>query len=559
MQAWAQQPQWAWAQTIPTDVLMNSGIDEVRDMQSDAAGNIYMLGTFTDDANLGPYLLLGQGQTDLFVAKFSPFGQCLWARSGGSSGEDLVGALRLDMAGNLYVTATIYQDFTTPCGTLLVPQPTNGSTMLWKLASDGTCRWNRLIARPMNQIAPGVSTARSLAVDGAGCPTIILETYNDQLLGDSVYPVSGSASWIVRCNMTGEVRWIKKFEQNASAGWAGVYSIARLSDTELVVLGGGVTVRLDSIILPNPGGFVAALDTAGAWQWARPFTSHNTSNAEITQLTADAHQIILSGRLGSTGGIRYDGQIALDTLAASTGYADGFTIGLGHTGALRYAYRMPGSGNQGTCIINGQALETGGALYLTGHFSGTVALIPGHPRTSIGVRDGFVVKLDTLGRAVWDLSAGVPPPGFMVPTGIRPLAIAVAGPAGPVIGGVLADTATLGAFTITSVPRGAYDLFIAGIGQVLGLSDESARQPALRLWPNPAHTTSTVEWPAQPAAAVLTVRDVLGRTVQSQRLPAHTSQARLECAHLPAGCYSVELVAGQYRQRTRLLIVGLAP
>ena len=71
---------------------------------TDAGGNCYLVGKFSDTASFGSTNLISAGDADGFLAKFSGTGQCLWARRFGGTGYDDCQGLALDGAGNCYVT-----------------------------------------------------------------------------------------------------------------------------------------------------------------------------------------------------------------------------------------------------------------------------------------------------------------------------------------------------------------------------------------------------------------------------------------------------------------------
>jgi hypothetical protein len=72
---------------------------------ADAAGNVYISGDlFGSCADFGDGLLCGAGKGDIFVAKFDPAGQPLWSMAFGDNGEQLVGDMAIDAAGNVYLT-----------------------------------------------------------------------------------------------------------------------------------------------------------------------------------------------------------------------------------------------------------------------------------------------------------------------------------------------------------------------------------------------------------------------------------------------------------------------
>ncbi len=82
--------------------------DEVRDMAFDNAGNIFLTGNFfmTSDFDPGPALanLTSAAASDIFIAKYDPSGNYLWASRFGGSGTDGGSALKTDNAGNILLT-----------------------------------------------------------------------------------------------------------------------------------------------------------------------------------------------------------------------------------------------------------------------------------------------------------------------------------------------------------------------------------------------------------------------------------------------------------------------
>ncbi|WP_375434771.1 T9SS type A sorting domain-containing protein [uncultured Hymenobacter sp.] len=86
----------------------------------------------------------------------------------------------------------------------------------------------------------------------------------------------------------------------------------------------------------------------------------------------------------------------------------------------------------------------------------------------------------------------------------------------------------------------------------------SASLNALRVSPNPAHSTATVELPAVPGArqATLTLTDALGRVVHTRTvaLPAGGLHQQLSLAGLASGMYALRVHAGSARVLRRLIV-----
>ena len=90
---------WMWATKA-------GGTDDDRGycITHDAAGNIYVSGIFNGTATFGSYSLTGYGYNDIFVAKMDQNGVWQWAAKAGGAGHDNGMAIKVDGAGNSYVT-----------------------------------------------------------------------------------------------------------------------------------------------------------------------------------------------------------------------------------------------------------------------------------------------------------------------------------------------------------------------------------------------------------------------------------------------------------------------
>ncbi|MBF9142644.1 T9SS type A sorting domain-containing protein [Hymenobacter properus] len=74
--------------------------------ETDAAGNSYVLGDFTGTVSVGGTSLSSGQSFDVYLAKYTPAGQLAWVRQLSSPGNEKAGDLALDAAGNVYVSGT---------------------------------------------------------------------------------------------------------------------------------------------------------------------------------------------------------------------------------------------------------------------------------------------------------------------------------------------------------------------------------------------------------------------------------------------------------------------
>ncbi len=89
---------WQWAKLIGS-----IGTEWVGDHTNDAAGNVYLTGSFEGSMQLGPITMTSVGRTDMFVAKLDAQGQWQWAQQVGSRSDDGAYAVCADNAGSVYV------------------------------------------------------------------------------------------------------------------------------------------------------------------------------------------------------------------------------------------------------------------------------------------------------------------------------------------------------------------------------------------------------------------------------------------------------------------------
>ncbi len=131
-----------WAKTIgsiPSDAIYS--------MASDISGNVYVTGYFNDtidfDPGIGTHTLATHGSSDIFVAKYDPSGNYIWALSYGNVNGDGGVKLAYDEKGFLYVTGyyngIVDFDFSTSTNTL--NSTIHGAQFILKLDQSGNFIW----------------------------------------------------------------------------------------------------------------------------------------------------------------------------------------------------------------------------------------------------------------------------------------------------------------------------------------------------------------------------------------------------------------------------------
>ena len=156
-QAQAQEYQWA----------RRGGNKTVSAVDSDGAGNSYLLTSFSGSVSFGPYTFTALGnsyRTDLCLVKYDKDGNVLWARRiGGTGNEDLGDVTISQYGGYLYITGTFEQTvrFGSYHGYMVSPLTSRGSKDIFVAryeTSGGVFQWARQAGGSSSDVANGIFT-----------------------------------------------------------------------------------------------------------------------------------------------------------------------------------------------------------------------------------------------------------------------------------------------------------------------------------------------------------------------------------------------------------------
>jgi len=104
----------------------------------DANGNACVSGAFSGNGVFGSITLLGTNH-DIFVAKYDPLGQVLWAKQAGGIGDDCGRSIATDSAGNIYLTGSFRE--TASFGGPTLTSSGGRDVFIAKYSSDGSPQW----------------------------------------------------------------------------------------------------------------------------------------------------------------------------------------------------------------------------------------------------------------------------------------------------------------------------------------------------------------------------------------------------------------------------------
>lgn len=140
--------------------------DDARAVTLDKSGNIYLAGHFSSTANFGGVRLTSAGAKDIFLARYDQSGHVLWLRRAGGSGDDIATGVAADGEGNIYVTGSF--SLTADFGTTNLTSAGRADLFLAKYTPGGDLLWARQAGGPGVEEAERVRVDRMGNVYVAG-------------------------------------------------------------------------------------------------------------------------------------------------------------------------------------------------------------------------------------------------------------------------------------------------------------------------------------------------------------------------------------------------------
>ncbi len=146
-----------------------------RNLAVDGQGDLIMSGYFDQSCNFDQQTLVAHGGQDVFLAKFNPAGEVVWAENFGGPGMDTPRSLAADAAGNVYLTGSFEQ--TADFGGVTLT--TGGQRDLFVVAVDSTGHviWAKQAGdtRSEDGFALAVGADAAVVVGGAFVSSVIFD------------------------------------------------------------------------------------------------------------------------------------------------------------------------------------------------------------------------------------------------------------------------------------------------------------------------------------------------------------------------------------------------
>lgn len=379
----------------------SGGNDEALSISTDAQGNIYTTGYFTQPALFGTLGLQPAGVGDVFVAKQNAAGVYQWAvRAGGVQSDRGVG-ICTDAQGNSYITG--FYSGTALFGNISLSSVSGSQDIfIAKLDAAGAFVWAVSYGGSDIDLPSGIAVDAqgNVIVTGQfkGTATIGTNQFtsdNDPDTNDPTYDI-----FILKLNNAGSPQWAKHGKakredrglQAAVDASGNIYVTGQFSDT----------LRFTNTYnnVAYNVGYLMKLSPDGTEQWFRRLQASLTA---ITGLVCKANSLFLTGD--------FLGQLVLTgppNQTLTSAYAKKLFLARYDLNGSPQWVQADGSAN--ALASKAIAVDNNGNSYITGTFRCTLTeYAEGYgvaTFNSVGFRDIFVAKYSPSGQRVWERQLG---------------------------------------------------------------------------------------------------------------------------------------------------------
>jgi hypothetical protein len=361
-------------------------------MAVDSLGELAIVGTLENDADLGTGRMTSAGSTDIFVAKYASNGTPLWSKRIGSTMGDVGKAVAIDGSGSVYITGYFRGtvDFGGgPVSTSLT------SAFLAKYSSTGLHQWSKKLSTATS----GTDEGTALAADVNGNVIVGGSIYQTSDFGGGPLTSAGGQDvFLAKYSSAGVHTWSQRF---------GGASDDVVNDLALDGSGGPVatgyfngSADFGGGTLSSAGGkdiYVAKYSSAGSHVWSERIGG-SLDDAATSVAVDGGGNVVLTGNFASSS-VDFGGGALLNS-----GGADIFLAKYSSAGTHVWSKRFGGGFS---AAENGYDVATDGAgnVLLTGSVVDTIDF-GGGPLPSDGWYDIFLAKFSATGAHVWSRRTG---------------------------------------------------------------------------------------------------------------------------------------------------------
>jgi len=438
-----------WFKQVGFTNIESSASEGEGSMALDGSNNVYIIGTFFNDASIEGNDLINYGSGDIYIIKYDQNGNLIWVRNIGGDGNDTGNGIAIDAAGGVYITGST-RSLTFNFDGSGINTGIGGSTQgayFARLNPDGTDDWIkfRITSLQQNEMLDALHDGTHVYVTGRVARLAFVGKY-DATDGEPVWEesavgsgtstghgigLSGSTIYIAGeyrfndlqfgagpafPNLGGDDSFLATFD--VTTGTAGPYVVqSTIGDekvTDLSITGSPAVISLTgSYTEPIPPGLPAV---SGASPYVAVFNSSLVIQSAAGMVSA-----------GNGSGLGIDSNFGDDAIYV-TGTFDGQADVGGDVSSQKYPtlfikrYELSSAVNtnevfgiaspKGQLTAEFMEIDPSDNIYIAGYFDGTVDLLG---QTLVGIesssdeanplRDIFIAKLNPDGSLNWVTTA----------------------------------------------------------------------------------------------------------------------------------------------------------
>jgi len=379
---------WQWVRGVG-----GPNFSESKRISTDAEGNSYVLGNFAQNIRFGTTELQGSVDGEVFLIKYDNEGNLKWAKNiGGSSvveGTDLFA----DANGNTFITGNFKG--TATLGAYTLTSPDDRGLFVVKLDTNGNVLWAK-----QGTSSEGNVKGHNITVDQSGNTYVTGNFFKSATFGStSINATKDEQVFIARYNSNGDIAWVK---MAGGLGSCFTHGITTDNSGNLYLAGQfwqtavfGATTLYKNDPVNSPGEiFLAKYDASGNALWAKQ--AGGAANDAASSITVDEN-----GNSYLTGFFEGTAIFGTTTVSGRAG-KNVFIAKYNTSGGLVWVKKYQGTGDAAGIGID---LDSGGNLYTTGYFEGSLTL--GNAiLISKGSFDMFFAKYDISGNVTGATQAG---------------------------------------------------------------------------------------------------------------------------------------------------------
>ena len=436
----------------PTNVLWSKRFGDfapqyVTDVAVDAAGNIFVVGTFQGAIDFGSGTpVTASSDYDAFIAKLDPDGNELWSRRFGAAGPDRIESIALTPSGDLVVGGSFSGAFSLDGANIAHNGGTDG--FIFKFSStNGALVWSNRFGDAQNQ------RCSSVAVIPATQDVICFGDFAGTINFGAMTVTSVGLEDIILARYSATGNFLYAF-RGGDAKQQTARSVMATASSNLYVAAlfdGAITWGVESIPSAGSGDvLIGKLLANGDASWSMRMGDTNTQRP-------NAIRDVPGGGTVTVGAFEGAGQFGTKAVVSKGAY-DAFVARIDANGSAMWV-RAIGDGDPMATPDDQDALDAvatdDGSIFVTGYVSGTVDFGDGAP-SGPGDSDFFLTRLAPDGQTVWKIRAGSESPQFG-------RALALSGTAHLVVAGDFRGTLDFGNNPLTSA--GSNDIFITKLSR----------------------------------------------------------------------------------------------